>query len=60
MTAVEIYEHPEFENVFWDLKSAKKGKVTVANGRRGGPVQLAYEIHGEGPIKLVVGFPARE
>ncbi len=38
----------------WPLKPAKKGKCAVANGR-GGPIQISYEVHGNGPIKLVVG-----
>lgn len=53
LTAAEIVKHPEFEHVTWDLKPAKKGKTTVAIGR-GGPIRIAYEIHGHGPIKLVV------
>ena len=48
-------KHPEFEHVTWALKPAKKGKVDVAKGR-GGPIQIAYEIHGNGPTKLVVGI----
>ena len=39
----------------WPLKPAKKGKVAVAKGR-GGPLQISYEIHGNGPMKLVVGI----
>ena len=46
-------QHPEFQHVTWALKPAKKGKVDVAEGR-GGPLQIAYEIHGNGPTKLVV------
>ena len=47
--------HPEFKHVTWALKPARKGKVDVAKGR-GGPLQIAYEIHGNGPTKLVVGI----
>ena len=39
----------------WPLKPAEKGKVAVAK-RRGGPIQISYEIHGTGPMKLVVGL----
>lgn len=46
--------HSEFEHVTWALKPAKKGKVAVAKGR-GGPIQISYEVHGTGPVKLVVG-----
>jgi len=30
-----------------------KGKAAVAKNRSGGPIQLAYEVHGTGPIHLV-------
>ena len=53
LTAAEIVEHPEFNHVVWDLKPARKGKLAVAKGR-GGPLQISYEIHGIGPIRLVV------
>lgn len=53
MTAAEIVQHPEFEHVTWDLPPTKKGKVNVADGR-GGPLDIAYEVHGHGPIHLVV------
>ena len=55
LTAAEILKHPEFEHVVWELQPAKKGKATVAQGR-GGPIQISYEIHGNGPIRLVVWF----
>ena len=55
LTAAEIEQHPEFEHVVWDMKPAKKGKATVAEGR-GGPLQVVYEIHGNGPTRLVVRY----
>lgn len=57
LTAAQVLEHPEFESVVWDLKAVSKGRATVAQGRRGGPLDLAYEVHGQGPVKLVVGEP---
>ena len=54
LTAVEILEHPAFESVIWDLKPTKKGTCTVAKAR-GSPVNIAYETHGDGLIRLVVG-----
>ena len=39
----------------WPLKPAEKGKIAVAEGR-GGPIQISYEIHGTGPMKLVVSL----
>lgn len=54
LTAAEIVEHPAFNTVKWQLKPTKKGKCPVAHGR-GGPIEIAYEIHGDGPIHLIVG-----
>ena len=53
LTADEIKRHPEYGTVVWDLEAAKKGTVSVAKGR-GGPFDIAYEVHGTGPLKLVV------
>ncbi|MCJ1457349.1 hypothetical protein MMC28_007717 [Mycoblastus sanguinarius] len=52
LTAAEIIAHPAFPQVIWKLEPAKKGKCPVASGR-GGPIKLAYEIHGTGPRKIV-------
>lgn len=53
LTVEELKQHPEFQYVTWDLKPTKEGKVPVAKNR-GGPVELSYEVHGHGPIHLVV------
>jgi hypothetical protein len=37
----------------WEGTPTQHGVVDVAKGR-GGPVSIAYEIHGTGPHKLVV------
>jgi hypothetical protein len=55
LTAEELKQHPEFQYVTWDLKPTTEGRVPVAKDR-GGPVELSYEIHGYGPIHLVVRF----
>lgn len=52
LTAAEVIEHPAFNTVIWDLKPTKKGKCPVAQSR-GGPIDIAYEIHGTGPRHLV-------
>jgi len=57
MTAEELYKHPEFDHTVWDLKPAKQGKFAVAKDR-GGPINIAYEIHGHGDRHLVVSGPA--
>jgi len=53
LSAAEIVEHPEFDGVVWDLKPAAEGFYAVAKDRWG-PINLSYEIHGNGPIRLVV------
>ena len=53
LTAAEIIEHPAFEHVIRDLRPTKKGKVSVAKGR-GGPFNIAYEVHGFGSNHIVV------
>jgi len=53
MSVAEIQEYPEYPYTNWPLEAKKKGKLDVAHGR-GGPLKIAYEVHGEGPIKLVV------
>ena len=53
LKAAEILAHPEFGKVPWEGKATKEGFVKVAKGR-GGPIPIAYEIHGTGPNKLVV------
>lgn len=53
LTAAEILAHPEFGKVPWEGKPTKEGFVEVAKGR-GGPISIAYEVHGTGPNKLVV------
>ncbi|KAI9852656.1 MAG: hypothetical protein M1838_006113 [Thelocarpon superellum] len=52
MKEAEIVKHPEFPHVTWDLPPAEKGKLAVARGR-GGPFNIAYEVHGHGPIHML-------
>jgi hypothetical protein len=53
MTAEELQKHPEYEHTIWRLKPTQEGKVAVAKDR-GGPINIAYEVHGHGERKLVV------
>lgn len=53
MTAAEVQAHPEFPHITWDLKPRSKGTLAVAKSR-GGPVDIAWEVHGNGEIKMVV------
>ncbi|GAB7353093.1 hypothetical protein MBLNU459_g3636t1 [Dothideomycetes sp. NU459] len=52
LKADEVLAHPEYPHIVWDLKPREKGKIQVAKGR-GGPINIAYEIHGEGPTRMV-------
>ena len=53
LTVAEVLEHPAYPHVIRNLQPTKKGKVAVAN-RRGGPLDIAFEVHGSGPNHLVV------
>ncbi|KEQ64754.1 alpha/beta-hydrolase [Aureobasidium melanogenum CBS 110374] len=52
LSAAEIQNHPEFPYITWDLKPKSKGKLSVAKNR-GGPLDIAWEVHGEGENKMV-------
>ncbi|KAF4592062.1 glycylpeptide N-tetradecanoyltransferase [Ophiocordyceps camponoti-floridani] len=54
-TVEETLKHAAFLGVVWDLEPHSSGKATVASSR-GGPLKLAWEIHGSGPIKVVVSI----
>lgn len=56
MTAAELKQHPEYNHTIWHLKPEKKDKIAVANDR-GGPINIAYEVHGTGDRHLVVSLP---
>ena len=53
LTAEELEKHPEYEHTIWRLKPDQEGKVAVAKDR-GGPINIAYEVHGHGDRKIVV------
>ncbi|PNS20052.1 Protein STB3 [Sphaceloma murrayae] len=52
LTAAELKAHPEYPHITWDLKPAKSGISSVAEGR-GGPIDIAWEVHGSGPRHLL-------
>jgi hypothetical protein len=56
MTAEQLRQHPEYNHTIWDLKPSQKGKFPVAKDR-GGPINIAYEVHGTGDRHLVVSLP---
>lgn len=53
LTAKEIIAHPEFPYVTWLLTPNRRERFAVARWR-GGPFRISFEIHGKGPIKMVV------
>ena len=55
MKAEDIVVHPEFPYVNWNLAPTRKERIVIARGR-GGPFRIAYEIHGKGPIHMVVSL----
>lgn len=53
LTSAQIVGHPAFQHAILNLPPTEEGTLAVAKGR-GGPFNIAYEIHGTGPIHLVV------
>ncbi|KAF2728003.1 alpha/beta hydrolase-like protein [Polyplosphaeria fusca] len=52
MAATELLDHAEYSHTVWPLEPARSGKLPVAKGR-GGPIHIAYEVHGHGSRHLV-------
>lgn len=52
-SVAETLKHPAFETAMWRLEPDRQGLARVAEDR-GGPFNISWEIHGEGPIKLIV------
>lgn len=53
LTAEELRAHPEYDHTIWPLKPSQSGTLPVATGR-GGPINIAYEVHGHGDRRMVV------
>lgn len=49
----EISKSPAFPTAIWELEPHQKGLLPVAVGR-GGPLNISWEIHGDGPIKFLL------
>ncbi|KAI0907210.1 Alpha/Beta hydrolase protein [Ustulina deusta] len=49
----QIVETDAFPTVIWQLEPHREGMLPVAAGR-GGPFNIHWEIHGHGPVKLVI------
>ncbi|ROT35032.1 glycylpeptide N-tetradecanoyltransferase [Sodiomyces alkalinus F11] len=52
-TVEETLSHPAYPGVTWNLEPHQKGLLPCANDR-GGPVNIYWEIHGNGPRKLIL------
>lgn len=50
----EILVHPAFPTVLEFHTPDRQGTAPVASNRAGGPISIAYEVHGTGPVHLVV------
>ncbi|KAI1408851.1 alpha/beta-hydrolase [Hypoxylon sp. FL1857] len=49
----EVCKSPAFPTVIWKLQPHQSGLLPVA-ADRGGPLNISWEVHGEGPIKLIL------
>lgn len=54
-SVAEILSHPSYPSTIWRLEPSQEGKLPVAKAR-GGPINLSYEVHGTGDIKMVVSI----
>ncbi len=54
-SVAEILANPTYPETIWNLTPTQSGKLLVAKDR-GGPLGIDWEVHGNGPIKLVVSF----
>ncbi|KAM7221262.1 alpha/beta hydrolase [Rhypophila decipiens] len=52
-TVAETLKHPAFPTATWNLEADRSGLTPVAEGR-GGSLKISWEIHGEGPIKIIL------
>ncbi|KUI70423.1 Putative aminoacrylate hydrolase RutD [Cytospora mali] len=50
-TIADVLQHPAFPTATWQLEPTRSGLLPVAEGR-GGPLNISWEIHGEGPVKI--------
>ncbi|KAI1371878.1 alpha/beta-hydrolase [Hypoxylon crocopeplum] len=48
----DVVKSPAFPTAMWQLEPHKSGLLPVAAGR-GGPLNVSWEVHGDGPLKLI-------
>ncbi|KAI0595496.1 Alpha/Beta hydrolase protein [Biscogniauxia sp. FL1348] len=51
-TVEEVVKSEAFPTTIWQLEPHRSGLLPVAAGR-GGPLNISWEVHGDGPIKLI-------
>ncbi|KAI0378813.1 alpha/beta-hydrolase [Hypomontagnella monticulosa] len=49
----QVSKSPAFPTAIWKLQPHQSGLLPVA-ANRGGPLKISWEVHGEGPIKLIL------
>ncbi|KAI1431133.1 Alpha/Beta hydrolase protein [Xylaria sp. CBS 124048] len=49
----EIVKSEAFTSAVWQLEPHRQGMLPVAAGR-GGPFRIHWEVHGDGPVKLIL------
>ncbi|PNH44313.1 hypothetical protein VD0004_g3328 [Verticillium dahliae] len=52
-SAEETINHPAYPGAVWNLEPHKKGLLPCAKDR-GGPVNISWEVHGDGPRKIIL------
>ncbi|KAL7620579.1 hypothetical protein AAE478_009574 [Parahypoxylon ruwenzoriense] len=48
----DVAKSPAFPTAIWQLEPHQSGLLPVAAGR-GGPFNISWEVHGDGPVKLI-------
>ncbi|KAI2463488.1 alpha/beta-hydrolase [Annulohypoxylon bovei var. microspora] len=49
----DVAKSPAFPTAMWQLEPHQAGLLPVAIGR-GGPIDISWEVHGDGPVKLIL------
>ncbi|KAI1413076.1 alpha/beta-hydrolase [Hypoxylon sp. FL1857] len=49
----DVAKSPAFPTAMWRLEPHQSGLLPVAAGR-GGPFNISWEVHGDGPVKLIL------
>ncbi|KAI1100835.1 alpha/beta-hydrolase [Jackrogersella minutella] len=49
----DVAQSPAFPTAMWQLVPHQSGLLPVGAGR-GGPVDISWEVHGDGPVKLIL------